>query len=341
MTSRSDEIAKAINKAMGEGTIILGSDPSLVVEYLPTGCLPFDVLLGGGLPRGRTVEVFGGFSVLKSYMALKALATTQKAGGTCALIDTEHAYDPLWAEALGVDIDSLIVQHPDTGEEAVAVTTTLLKNNIDLIVWDSVAAAFPQAYAEAKPGKDKQPGRLAAMMSKGLARMTASNTSTAMLFINQTRESIGMSFGPREKPPGGRALPFYASLRLRLTRVGRITKDVQMDDTEKSVSGKETVGYKIKGDLEKSKLNRPHREVYFQYSLEEEAIDEIGFLIAQGLETGLITQPSKAWYTIPEVMEGKLHGRPKLRAWIEGDEEVQQWLAEEIAKTHLTVTKTP
>ena len=169
--SRAQDIAAALNTAMGAGTVRLGSDPSLVVKYLPTGCLPVDVILGGGLPRGRSVEIFGGFSTLKSYIGLRAVATTQASGGTCAIIDTEHAFDPEWATLLGVNVGELIVQHPDTGEQGIMILTTLIQNQVDLVVVDSVAALLPKAYAEAKPGEDQQPARLAALMSKGMQRM--------------------------------------------------------------------------------------------------------------------------------------------------------------------------
>lgn len=340
MASRAKDIADALNKAMGAGTVRLGSDPSLIVKYLPTGCLPVDVILGGGLPRGRSVEIFGGFSTLKSYIGLRSIATTQAGGGTCAIIDTEHAFDPEWASALGVNVDELIVQHPETGEDGIMLLTTLIKNKVDLVVVDSVAALMPKAYADAKPGEDMQPGRLAALMSKGLARLTASNESdgTALLFINQTRETIGgMTFGPKEKAPGGRALPFYASMRVRFIRAGRYTRDIKVDDTEKMVGGKEITGYKIKAELDKSKLNRPHREVWFKFNLEDGTVDELNFLIGQGIELGLIVEQGKARWAIPEIMEGTLHGRGKLREWIEDDDEVVTWLRDKVMENHLSV----
>ena len=337
--SRAQDIAAALNTAMGAGTVRLGSDPSLVVKYLPTGCLPVDVILGGGLPRGRSVEIFGGFSTLKSYIGLRAVATTQASGGTCAIIDTEHAFDPEWATLLGVNVGELIVQHPDTGEQGIMILTTLIQNQVDLVVVDSVAALLPKAYAEAKPGEDQQPARLAALMSKGMQRITASNASdgTALLFINQTRTNVAMTFGPKEAPPGGRALPFYASMRVRFSRAGRYTRDVKVDDSEKMVSAKEVTAYKIKAELDKSKLNRPHREVWFKFDLETGTVDELNFLISQGIESGVIIEQAKARWAIPEIMEGTLHGRAKLREWIEDDEEVVTWLREKIMETHLSV----
>lgn len=319
---------------MGAGTVLLGSDPSLAVDVWPTGSTPFDVVLGGGIPKGRSIELFGGFSVLKSYLCLVAIGSVQQRGGTAALIDTEHVYDPDWAVSLGVDPDTLIVQHPETAEDAVTMGTTLIKNGIDLLVWDSVAASFPKAYAEAKPGEDEQPARLAALMSKGMARMTAANKHTALIFTNQTRTNIGMSFGPKESTPGGKALPFYASMRIRLTRAGRVVEDDTTFDGEKMIKTKRTTKLKIKAEVEKSKLNKPFRELWFVFDLADQTIDDVGFLMAQGIENGFIVEESKARWSIPSVMEGTVHGMPKLRKFIDEDEEVQEWLREKTMETH-------
>ncbi len=156
--STAHELMAEINKALGAGTVRLGSDESLVVRHLPTGVLPIDHLLDGGIPRGRFTEIFGAYSTLKSYIALSCIAQTQKAGGVCAIVDTEHAYDPEWAEGLGVRTDDLIYQAPETGEEAIDVSEVLIRNGVDLIVWDSVAATLPQAEGNKRMSKETDSG---------------------------------------------------------------------------------------------------------------------------------------------------------------------------------------
>lgn len=336
--SRAAEIAAEFNAAMGEGTIRLGSDPSLSLVQVPTGCIPFDVITGGGVPLGRSIELFGGFSVLKSLFCLRAIAAFQAAGMTAALVDTEHVYDPEWATEQGVDTSSLLVQYPKRGEDAIKVGTTLIKNKIDLLVIDSVAGLFPKAYEEAEPGSsgDEKPARLAAMMSKGLARMTAANEHTAMIFTNQTRETISaMSFGPRDKATGGRALPFYASMRVKLTKAGQVRVADSTFDGEKIISTRKTIGMKIKAEVEKSKLNKPYREVWFTYDLTHQDIDDIGFLMAQGIELGLITKKGKSSWEIPDIMDGSVNGLPKLHKWIAEDDEVVEWLHEKVMESHM------
>lgn len=338
MPADAAEIKAAVNKAMGEGTLRLGSDPSLAVKVWPTDCVPLDVILGGGIPSGRSIELFGGFSVLKSYFGLRSIAAIQAAGGTAGLIDTEMVYDPAWAAQLGVDTDALLLQQPETGEDAVKIATTLIKNDIDVLVWDSVAASFPKAYADAEPGSsgEEKPARLAAMMSKAMARMTAANKHTALVFMNQTRSNIGgMSFGPKESTPGGRALPFYASIRVRLTRAGRITEDWKTHDGEKEVTVKRTTKIKIKAEVDKSKLNKPFREMWFIFDLNTQTIDETAFVVAQGIEHGLIVETSKARWSIPEWMDGTLHGIKQLTEWVDEEEDVLEWLKKETMRMAL------
>ena len=174
---KASELKKEINKLLGEDTVVMGSD--VKVERIPTGILPMDYILDGGLPKNRFVEIYGDYSTLKSYVAYKAIAETQKNKGTTALVDTEHSLYPEWASSLGVNTDDLIYLTPQNGEEAVDVTEVLLRQEIDLIVWDSVAALLPQAEEDKREkGVNHQPARLAALMSKGLRKFTAANTST-------------------------------------------------------------------------------------------------------------------------------------------------------------------
>lgn len=326
-----------INTVMGEGTIMLGNDPSLVVKYLPTGVLPVDMLLGGGLPRGRFVEIFGDHSALKSYIGFRSIAETQKGGGRCALIDTEHAYDPEWAGRLGVQDDALLVQHPPNGEAAVAVTEVLVREGYDLIVWDSVAATLPLKYQQAKPGEDEQPARLAALMSKACQRLNAANRTTALLWINQTRVNVGMIYGgARDNTPGGKAMGYYASLRVRFTKAGKVTRTIKVHDGEKFKDAKETTGIKVKAVLEKSKLSSPDREVWFDYLLTTGDVDEAGFLMAQGMERGLIT--GTTWL---QVLDRKVQGQPKLRELIQSDREVNEWLRSQMSSVKSPGRLTP
>jgi recombination protein RecA len=286
---KPQELMNAINKSI-PGAVRLGSDSSIVTENLSTGVLPIDYLLRGGLPRNRMVEIYGDFSTLKSYVGLCAIATTQRAGGTCALVDTEHAYDPSWAQQLGVDITALILQQPPNGETAVDTAELLIRSGIDLLVFDSVAATLPRAEQEIKISGDKsvQPARLAALMSLALRKLTAANSRTAVLWINQTREAIGVTYGNPERVPGGKALPFYASARISLRKAGRRTTDVSVFDGQKNKTIKRTDAVTIRAFTEKSKLDKPYKECYFEFDLSRACVDDLGFLINLGLEKGII-----------------------------------------------------
>ena len=313
------ELMQEINKALGAGTVKLGSDKSLVVEHLATGVMPIDILLDGGIPRGRFTEIFGAYSTLKSYIALSCIAQTQKAGGVCAIIDTEHAYDPVWAASLGVNTDDLIYQSPQTGEEAVDVSEVLIRNGVDLIIWDSVAATLPQAESIKRMSKESvQPARLAALMSLGMRKLTAANKNTAVLFINQTRLSVGVVFGDPEVVPGGKALPFYASYRLALRKAGKVkeAKD-SFDDTGKKISVNEVTGHKIRATLEKSKLSAPSRDVLFTFDLSTGRIDELGYLLSVGLEKGIILHEGRSWWI--QGQTDKIVGTEKFRGWLENN----------------------
>lgn len=329
--SKASDIAAQLNSVLGDGTVKVGSDPDLEVKYLPTGVLPIDVLLKGGIPRGRITEVYGSYSSLKSYVALRAIATTQEDGGTCALIDTERAYDPEWLEKLGGDPDELIVQHPAHGERAIMVTETLLRSGIDLVVWDSVAATITKNSIEKTAEDDVQPARLAAFMSRALPRLNAANTGqTAVLMINQTRVNVGITFGSNETTPGGKALPYYASYRVKFTKAGKVTEDVKVWDGDKYVSAKQQIGVKIKTSLEKSKLNSPFRESWFVYDSVAGDVDDAGFLVAQGLEHGLITMANARWTLERDGWNGgkAIHGIAKFKDALTEDD--LQWLIDQL-----------
>lgn len=318
MATKAEELAQEINKMLGAGTVKMANDQSLLVQHLPTGVLPIDILLDGGIPTGRFTELFGAYSTLKSYIALSCIAQTQKRGGVCALIDTEHSYDPEWAKSIGVDTDNLIYHAPETGEEAIDVSEVLIRNEVDLIVWDSVAATLPQAESVKRMSKESvQPARLAALMSLGMRKLTSANQHTAVLFINQTRLSVGVVFGDPETVPGGKALPFYASYRVALRKAGKVKESVDSFDSEgKKVAVNSITGHKIRATLEKSKLSAPNKDVLFTFDLNNGAIDELGYLISIGLEKGLIVHEGRSWW-IQGMESQKTVGIEKFRGWLE------------------------
>lgn len=317
----AQQLAAEINKALGAGTVKFGSDESLVVKRLPTGVLPIDVLLDGGIPTGRFTELFGAYSTLKSFIGLSCIARTQASGGVCALVDTEHAYDPEWAASLGVNTDDLIYQSPETGEEAIDVSEVLIRNGVDLIVWDSVAATVPQAESVKRMSKESvQPARLAALMSMGLRKLTAANSHTAVLFINQTRLNVGVMFGDPETVPGGRALPFYASYRVALRKAGKEKESVETYDLDgKKTNANQVVGHRIKATLEKSKLSAPSRDVLFTFDLRTGQVDEVGYLLGAGLEAGMIHHEGRSWWYQDRE---KVVGAEKFLGWLREHSEV-------------------
>ena len=278
------ELAAEVNKALGKNVLKMGNDEMFTTSYLPTGVLPFDILTGGGFPRNRITEMFGDWSTMKSYVCLMAAAQTLKAGGSAALIDTEHTYDPAWAAQLGVDTDSFIVMHPKTGEEAVDATETLIRGGVDLMIWDSVAATLPKDEAEKASEDSFQPGRLATLMSRSLRKLTTANSKTAMVYTNQIRMNIGVRFGNPETTPGGKSLPFFASMRVNMRKTSKVTEEI-------SVGGKTAkliVGMGIRMALDKSKINRPHRDTEFIYDYRLPGVDTLNWLTRNGLEHGYV-----------------------------------------------------
>lgn len=318
-----NELRAMVNKAMGSDVLHVGSDERFKVTYIPTNVLPVDVLLNGGIPRGRFTEIFGDFSTLKSYIGLKTIAGVQQSGGIAALIDTEHAFDPEWATAIGVSVDDLILAQPETGEAGVDASEGLIRGNVDIIVFDSIAAALPQDEQTKRLHKENiQPARLAALMSAACRRLTAANSRTAMLWINQTRLNVGQTFGTPESNPGGRAMPYYASYRIRLKKVGKITKDSKVYDGQAWRNTKEQTGQKFQAALEKSKLSAPFRDVWFDWDLESGQVDEIGFLIAQGLEKGYVILNGNTW----QHGRWKAVGRERFKTLVTSTPEAQKSL---------------
>lgn len=333
-TTQGDLIA-AVNRQFGEGTLSVASSDDYVVRRWPTGVLPVDCLLDGGIPAGRMLECFGPYSTLKSYVLYRAIASVQLGGGKAALIDTEHSFDPQWGTSLGIDVDALPISRPTTAEQGIGVLEALVRQGFDLVGFDSIAAAIPRQHQEVAPGDDTQPGALARVMSKGLARVTAANKRTSIIFINQTRQKIGVTFGSPTTTSGGLAMGFYAAYRVAFTRIGKITEDVQQWDGEKMGTAKRIIAHKIQATLEKSKLSAPHTDAVFLYDLRTAAVDDLGYLVAQGLERGLIERTTTGRWSIPGVRDEAIHGKDKFLAWIRANQAVTDWLTDEVVPTYV------
>jgi recombination protein RecA len=294
-----------IDKQYGKGSVMrLGDRPYVPIEVIPTGSIALDVALGiGGLPRGRIVEIYGPESSGKTTVALHAVANAQAAGGIAAFIDAEHALDPEYARALGVDTDALLVSQPDTGEQALEIMDMLIRSGaIDLVVVDSVAALVPRAEIEGEMG-DSHVGLQARLMSQALRKITGalSNSGTTAIFINQLREKIGVMFGSPETTTGGKALKFYASVRLDIRRIETL-KD-----------GADMVGNRTRVKVVKNKVAPPFKQAEFDI-LYGVGISREGSLVDVGVEQGIVRK-SGAWYTYEgdQMGQGKENARKFLR----------------------------
>jgi recombination protein RecA len=313
------EMAMAsIEKQYGKGAVMkMGDKGEMTIEAIPTGALALDLALGvGGLPRGRVVEIFGPESSGKSTLAMHAVAEAQRNGGICAYIDAEHAMDPVYARAIGVDVDELLISQPDTGEQALEITDMLIRSGaLDIVVIDSVAALTPRAEIEGEMG-DSHMGLQARLMSQALRKLTANlnKTNTICIFINQLREKIGVMFGSPETTPGGRALKFYSSVRLDIRRIESI-KD-----------GAEMVGNRTRVKVVKNKVAPPFRQAEFDI-MYGKGISREGSLLDVGVDLELIKKAG-AWFTYEGEQLGQ--GRENAKNFLGENPEIMMDISERI-----------
>ncbi len=310
-----------IEKQFGKGAVMkMGEKGSMVIETIPTGALSLDLALGiGGLPRGRVTEIYGPESSGKTTLALHVVAEAQRNGGICAYVDAEHAMDPIYAKAIGVDIDQLLISQPDTGEQALEITDMLVRSGaIDVIVIDSVAALTPRAEIEGDMG-DTHVGLQARLMSQALRKLTANlnKSNTICIFINQLREKIGVMFGSPETTPGGRALKFYSSIRLDIRRIESI-KD-----------GVEVVGNRTRVKVVKNKCAPPFKQAEFDI-MYSRGISREGSTLDLGVELGIIKK-SGAWFTYDGEQLGQ--GRENAKGFLNANPEVMVEISDRIWKT--------
>lgn len=307
-----------IEKQFGEGAIMpLGVDRRGPIEGISTGSLSLDIALGGqGIPRGRIIEVFGPESSGKTTLALHCAAEAQKKDGVAAIIDAEHAFDPTWAKKLGVELDSMLVSQPSSGEEAMQITEMLVKSNaVDLIIIDSVAALIPKQELQGEIG-DSHVGLQARLMSQSMRKLTGAiaKSKTAVIFINQIREKIGVMFGSPETTPGGRALKFYSSCRIDVRRIGQLKE------------GEDVVGQRVRAKVVKNKVAPPFRVAEFDM-MHTNGISFEGDLLDLGVTQKVVSR-SGAWFKYGEAYLGQ--GKEKARTFLIENPDVAKEIREKV-----------
>jgi recombination protein RecA len=311
----------ALEKQYGKGTIMrLGDfEPRLYTDSISTSSLALDLATGiGGVPRGRVIEIFGPESSGKTTLALQIVSEAQQAGGLASYIDVEHALDPDYAKNIGVDVDNLYIAQPDTGEQALEIVDALVRSNaIDVVVVDSVAALVPKAEIEGEMG-DSFMGLQARLMSQALRKLTGSisKSGTCAIFINQIREKIGIVYGNPETTPGGRALKFYASMRIDIRRVDNIKV------------GNDIIGNRVKAKIVKNKLAPPFKQVEFDI-IYGKGISKVASVIDVAIEKGIITR-SGSWYNYGDVKLGQ--GQENMKSYLEENEKILKEIIEKTKK---------
>ncbi len=310
---------ESIEKQFGKGSIMkLGESYKVDIETTSTGSLSLDIALGGGLPRGRVVEIYGPESSGKTTLMLHAIAEVQRAGGTAAFIDAEHALDPQYAKRIGVDVSNLLLSQPDNGEQALEITETLVRSNaVDIIVVDSVAALVPRAEIEGDMG-DSLPGLQARLMSQALRKLTGviSRSKATVVFINQIRMKIGVMFGNPETTTGGNALKFYSSVRMDIRRIGQIKQ------------GEEVIGNRTRVKVVKNKVAPPFRQAEFDI-MYNQGISKSGDIVDLAVSEGII-EKSGAWFAYKGNKISQ--GREAAKKYLEDNPKVMDEIAEQITK---------
>ncbi len=308
---------ESIEKQFGKGSIMkLGESTHTQVETISSGSISLDLALGGGLPKGRVIEVYGPESSGKTTLTLHAIAEVQRAGGTAAFIDAEHALDPSYAKRIGVDIDNLLLSQPDNGEQALEIVETLVRSNaVDLVVVDSVAALVPRAEIEGEMG-DSLPGLQARLMSQALRKLTSiiSRSKTTVIFINQIRMKIGVMFGNPETTTGGNALKFYASVRMDIRRIGQIKQ------------GDEVIGNRTRVKVVKNKIAPPFREAEFDIMFNE-GISKSGDILDQATNRNIV-EKSGAWFAYNGEKIGQ--GREAAKTYLQQNPKVMSEIAKKV-----------
>jgi recombination protein RecA len=307
----------AIEKQFGKGSIMkLGDSRSVHVECIPSGSLSLDLALGGGIPKGRVIEVYGPESSGKTTLTLHAIAAVQRAGGTAAFIDAEHALDPGYAKRIGVDIENLLLSQPDNGEQALEITETLVRSNaVDLIVVDSVAALVPRAEIEGEMG-DSHMGLQARLMSQALRKLTGviSRSHATVIFINQIRMKIGIMFGNPETTTGGNALKFYASVRMDIRRIGQIKQ------------GDSVIGNRTRVKVVKNKIAPPFREAEFDI-MYNQGISRSGDILDLAAAREIV-EKAGAWYAYNGVKIGQ--GREATKQYLQENPKIMEEIAQKV-----------
>jgi recombination protein RecA len=308
---------ESIEKQFGKGSIMkLGESTHANVETIPTGAISLDLALGGGIPRGRIIEIYGPESSGKTTLTLHAIAECQRRGGTAAFIDAEHALDPVYAKRIGVDVENLLLSQPDNGEQALEITETLVRSNaVDLIVVDSVAALVPRAEIEGDMG-DSLPGLQARLMSQALRKLTAviSRSKTTVIFINQIRMKIGVMFGNPETTTGGNALKFYSSVRVDIRRIGQIKQ------------GEDVIGNRTRVKVVKNKIAPPFRQAEFDI-MYNEGISKSGDVLDLAVEHNIV-EKAGAWFAYNEAKIGQ--GREAAKQYLQDNPKVMDEIAKRV-----------
>ncbi len=308
-----------IEKQFGKGSIMkLGEAHKVNVETIPTGSLSLDLALGGGIPKGRVIEIYGPESSGKTTLTLHAIAEIQKSGGTAAFIDAEHALDPAYAKRIGVDVENLLLSQPDNGEQALEITETLVRSNaVDLVVVDSVAALVPRAEIEGDMG-DSHMGLQARLMSQALRKLTGviSRSKTTVIFINQIRMKIGVMFGNPETTTGGNALKFYSSVRMDIRRIAQIKQ------------GEEVIGNRTRVKVVKNKIAAPFRQAEFDI-MYNKGISKSGDVLDLAAEAEIV-EKSGAWYSYKGTKFAQ--GREAAKKYLEDNPKILEELAKKVTE---------